>query len=256
MCCFTQPVKKVADTAIFSRLIDADRQLLVYRMRYASSQALAMVLPIPVPVASDDDAVEFKDLSGYPEFFSDLLVGFQARSAFADDLGQSLSGSPSHLQVHDVGDYEASFVPQVSDFDRLDSRFRFPDSVWQQIPAYHDYGFAVFKLKQTVSPTSVHPMAFIFPTRLLNVLFFPTLHIHDGSVRARARFDHSLYCQASVDSDALHRNWQRSFDVAAEFIDIGLAEGLVDPDQFVWQLGLRGKLRNKDTVLSLEGNAL
>ena len=58
---------------------------------------------------------------------------------------------------HRVGAYDASFVPTASDFARLDPRFRLPDAVRGRVPAYADYGFAVFKLRK--GEAEVHPLA-------------------------------------------------------------------------------------------------
>ena len=93
----------------------------------------------------------------------------------------------------EVGSFVASFVPTVKDFSRLDEQFRLPDGTWDKLPAYKDYGFAVFKLKK--GEQKVHPMAFEFPRADKTRLFFPTVHIHDGKVHDQAGFDHVLYCQ-------------------------------------------------------------
>jgi len=52
------------------------------------------------------------------------------------------------LKVEQVGSFEASFVPTLADFQRLDPRFRLPDTVWQQLGRYAKYGFAIFQLKK------------------------------------------------------------------------------------------------------------
>ena len=67
-------------------------------------------------------------------------------------------------------------------------RFSIKKEIWSKIPAYADYGFAVFQLK-ALSGT-LHPIAFEFDTRLRDTLFFPTIHIHDGTVHAEDAFDH------------------------------------------------------------------
>jgi hypothetical protein len=71
----------------------------------------------------------------------------------------------------------------VKDFSRLDERFRLPVDTWNQLPAHHDYGFAVFKLKPGVA--TVHPMAFSFPRRDQKTLFFHT-HALLSATRIRA----------------------------------------------------------------------
>ena len=92
---------------------------------------------------------------------------------------------------------EASFVPTIADFDRLDERFRLPKETWHHLPQYNKFGFAVFKLKP--GEKRIHPMAFEFPRSDSKRLFFPTVHIHDGEVHATADFDHILYCQQNPD---------------------------------------------------------
>ncbi len=89
--------------------------------------------------------------------------------------------------------YVASFVPSVADFVRLDPRFRLPEVLFDAVPHYADYGFAVFQLAP--GKVTVHPMALRFPTRDPDRLFFPTVHVHDGRFHAKAKFDHALYFQ-------------------------------------------------------------
>jgi hypothetical protein len=57
-------------------------------------------------------------------------------------------------------DFEASFVPCVRDFARLDDRFWLPSAVWDALPAYADWGFAVFKLNKQATLRKVHPFSF------------------------------------------------------------------------------------------------
>ena len=101
----------------------------------------------------------------------------------------------------------ASFVPAIKDFARLDKQFRLPDSVWEKLPLYKEFGFAVFKLKKPEKgEQKVHPMAFEFPRASKNILFFPTVHIHDGTVPAKARFDHSLFARSATSRRWTGRN--------------------------------------------------
>ena len=96
----------------------------------------------------------------FPEFFVHLKMAFPMGVL----LGMpSPYEKPVPLVVHEVGDFEASFVPGLGDFERLDPRFRIPRTVWDGLPAHQDSGFAVFKLK--ASTRKVHPMAFEFPRR-------------------------------------------------------------------------------------------
>jgi hypothetical protein len=160
------------------------------------------------------------------------------------------------LKVHDVGSFEASFVPHVGDFARLDERFRIPTTVWDVMPTYRDYGFAVFKLKSTYASelAPVHPMAFEFPRRDPHLLFFPTVHVHDGRVHSAALFDHTLYCQSSPDMLSYGGQWQRSRTVASAFVDPTRAKGIVDQDQHCWRMVFEGEFTNQDAWVGAGGS--
>src|SRR5437588_251938 len=149
MCCFSRKVDVVADTNIFARVSQDGRQFLVYSMRFKAGEDLAMILPIPVPKDSPDDAVKFINLEKYAAFFDDLRKGFPQRK---DDSRAPATGGvkdgPKPLPVVEVGSFVASFVPAIKDFSRLDERFRLPEGVWEKLPQYKEFGFAVFKLKK------------------------------------------------------------------------------------------------------------
>jgi len=200
MCIFTLPSVDVADTRLYARRAGPGRQILVYEMSYAAPEPLAMVLPLPVASRDEETALRFIDLSHAAEFFDDLaklvwLVEVRRRSSM-DLLSSSADPVRPPLRVHEVGAFEASFVPSVADFDRLDARFRLPGGVFEAMPQYADFGFAVFKLRETTGGLKgAHPMAFEFSTRLTDALFLPTVHVHDGSVHRLARFDHLAYVQ-------------------------------------------------------------
>jgi hypothetical protein len=270
MCCFSQPVEVVADTSIFARGVNG-RQFLVYSMRYAAATELAMVLPLPVPPSPPDDAVRFINLNSYPDFFKDMAKGFPDRVFLARSRHLMLSAPKERpkLQVHDVGDFEASFVPRIEDFDRLDERFRIPRQVWDRLPSYQDFGFAVFKLKSSrrrfggllrhlVGASShrqrqVHPMAFEFPRRNPDLLYFPTLHIHDRKVHPHARFDHMLYCQVGEEMKEHVAGWELAFGPASLFMEIERTAGIVSGDALCWRLPLLGQLQNTDALVGKGG---
>lgn len=247
MCCFSQKVDLVANTNIFARAATADRQFLVYSMEFKAAEDLAMILPIPTPKGSPDDAVKFINLEKYPAFFDDLREGFPKPRAKKDDSRGPDPKAPRplpELPVVEVGSFVASFVPAMKDFARLDARFRLPDGVWEKLPQYKDFGFAVFKLKKPQKGTQkVHPMAFEFPRALKDVLFFPTVHIHDGTVPAKAHFDHDLFCQVGGDAPMM---WDESPGLADSFVKVEQTEGIVAGDAHVYRRVLKGTFENKD----------
>jgi hypothetical protein len=195
MCCFAGHVSDVSGTNIFAR-INGDREHLVYEMTFTSNEETAMILPIPISTDAAEDAVEFVALDHYPNFFRDLEAHFQRVWANAKMLGGI--GPQVVLKVERVGAFEASFVPSIDLLDRLDARFRINRQLWNQLPQYASFGFVVFKLRPG-NHVNVHPMAFSFRTRDPATLFFPTVHIHDGTVHEKVTFDHIFYPRTSRD---------------------------------------------------------
>ena len=243
MCCFSGTVERVSDTRIFARGMGA-RQLLVYAMKYAAASDLAMVLPLPVVPGAGEDGLRFIDLSRCPKFFDELAQGFRDEDTIT--LSADVSTRARTLAVHNVGSYEASFVPSPEDFGRLDERFRLPAHIWVDLSHYRDWGFAVFKLKPTAL-ADVHPMAFEFARRDTSRLFFPTLHVHRGRFDASAGFDHELFCQAEPSLNFHLHEWHDSPEPASAFVTCPEAARLLDLQSPCWRVFLRGRLENRDT---------
>lgn len=241
MCIFSRNVSSVSDTKIFARHSVNSGQFLVYSMAYEASSELAMILPLPTPTSPSEDAVRFINLCEYPRFFEDMSRGFPQPSMHLQAAGVP---TDSVLTVYEVGSFEASFVPQQHDFVRLDDRFRLPDPVWDQLPTYRDYGFAVFKLKPDAG--HVHPMAFEFHRRDAAILFFPTVHVHQGQVEPKAHFDHVLYCQSHIQ----HEGWISTLQPAGHFMDIELTQEIVDPEAFIQTIRFHGSHTNEDVVVN------
>jgi len=256
MCCFTIPTPSnvwqrffgarvhVSATNIFARITAPGVQVLAYSMNLRTSHDVAMVLPVPVRPNAGENAVRFIDLSAHPNMFSDLdmLFAMEVQALPKGGLVPAFSGARPTLVVYDVGSFIASYVPSRHDFDRLDRRFWLPRVLFDAVPHYKDYGFAVFQLKP--GKVTVHPMAFSFPSRELDRLFFPTVHLHDGRYHARARFDHALYYQhprvyrwdgGAFESDA----------VSVKPPDKDYA-GLIDLNRAVIRRKLRGRFANED----------
>jgi hypothetical protein len=248
MCCFSRAAT-VADTNIFARSSANGRQFVAYSMTFGAPEDLAMILPIPVPRNSKDDAVKFINMEKYPYFFYDLRNGFPQRRpnmgfGGMGGYGGVPGGNAAPLKVEQVGAFEASFVPTTKDFGRLDERFRLPADTWDKLPRYKDYGFAVFKLKKGESQR-IHPMAFEFPRADKRRLFFPTVHIHDGKVHARASFDHALYTQP----DYMLIGWKESPRPASMFAKASQSQGLLDGRRHVYLREMRGIYKNDDILV-------
>jgi hypothetical protein len=233
-------------------------------MNYESREANAMILPLPVRLPVRDDSLRFIDLKGYGEFFDDLakLFPYQAPQFNLGCSATFKSVAAGKLEVFNIGNYIASFVPRMADFSRLDERFTLPASTWAKIPQYADYAFAVFQLASgSLKP---HPMAFEFEMASSSI-FFPTVHIHDGEMHATEEFDHVLYLQhAGFDSRVYgYRNSDvpdsltsliRSKFAASEFCDTDRAAGIVDGELLVHRKIIRGMCPNQDTVIATFGD--
>lgn len=248
MCMFSRHVELVASTKIFARGLADGSQVLAYAMDVAAPEPLAMVLPLPVPAGGGEDAISFVNLEGYAELFDDLKRAFPALGFGAQPASR---GFPEEqmlsLEVHQVGAFEASYVPHPRDFARLDPRFQLPPNVLAQLPQYADWGFAVFQL--AASPrTPIHPMALRFPRRDPRALFFPTVHVHDGSVPAQAMFDHQLFAQLDPVT-ARVIGWTPSTGPLGGFVDGARAHGLVDGAAGGHTQMFVGPLPNRDVVL-------
>jgi hypothetical protein len=250
MCCFSRPVDSVSATNIFARSGADGRQFIAYSMTLRAGEDLSMILPLPIKPGSGEKAVEFISLKDYPEFFADLHKGFPVPPPPGPASRSFGAVAASKLEVVSVGNFDASFVPTIADFARLDERFRLPAGTWEKIPAYKNHGFAVFKLKS--GSAKVHPMAFSFPRTNPGELFFPTVHIHDGKVHKKADFDHVLYCQRGGADQFTLLDWDESVRPVGLYMQAAKAGPLLDASEHCYRRRLTGNLPNEDFVLKSE----
>jgi hypothetical protein len=249
MCIFSALVNSVNRTRIFARHTGDGRQHLVYSMAYAAPRDLAMILPLPTPPTAPEDAVTFIDLSNYPELFTDLQRCFPVTRGQAAQA--NVAPSAPMLTVYAVGSFEASFVPTQADFARLDPRFRLADELWRSLPIYDDFGFAIFKLKPGVK--EIHPMAFTFPLRDPDRLFFPTVHVHHDIVESIADFDHVLYWQAErplrLAAPFDFRHTEQAPRPVEQVVDLARTQGVVASGAALHRLLLIDAYPNADVWL-------
>ncbi len=269
----------VNKTSIFARHKPQGRQLLVYSMALFTNKPAVMILPLPVKHEAHEQSLSFIDLSAYSDFFTDMYQGFPPIEEMEDSGEEGLcvlddAPSPPPLVVHNAGDFEASFVPHRDDFRRLDKRFQLDESTWEDMPDYHDFGFAVFQIKPSrfddVSQLgkSVHPMAFEFDSRDSTQLFYPTVHVHDGEFHQRADFDHIFYSQfdhdvkgrlatfekhfyPEINKDVNDERWhyhyyQTSEHNAKDFVKVDLTSGIVVGEEKIHRLAIKGEFNNQD----------
>ena len=241
MCCFSKAVESVSNTNIFARGLKNGGQFLVYSMLMKAGEDLAMILPLPTPKDVKEDAVRFLNLEKYDNFFAELAAGFPVPKSKGDGWGPKKDDPALKLAVVEVGSYVASFVPTLKAFDRLDEAFKLPTKIWEGLPQYKEASFAVFQLKK--GERKVHPMAFEFPRRDPKALFFPTVHIHDGTVHEKEKFDHVLYAQF----DDAPMDWQETQQLAGQILSKpNDLHGIVDVKGHVYRKRMSGLLKNED----------
>lgn len=225
-------LSRLANTHIFARATPNSTQYLVYQMDYAADEDIALILPLPTPPNTARDAVRFIDLVNYRDFFLDIEKGFPYTRGVPAVRGKT----------RDDARAEASFLPSAAAFSELEAHFRIPQTTWDQLPEYHDFGFAVFKIRARTPLRS--PLALEFPTRNPNLLYFPTLQIRDGAAPEEVNFDLDLFCQARA-------GWLRTYDVASSFMDIQKAQGILDPGERVSRMTVQGMHPNSDILVGL-----
>ena len=246
MCIFTGRVREVAATRIFARMLRPGTQCLAYEAKVGADRDVAMVLALPVDPRAGEDAVRFIDLSGAPHLFAYLQALFSAPPRWRAARKVAASKGPV-LVVHDVGDYEASYVPTGDDFARLDRRFRLSQRLVRALRRRGERGYAVFKLRASDDGTArrLHPLGLSFRTSEPGALFFPTVHVHERELTETAHFDHVLYAQGA----SFPRG--RAGHTAPDAFLARRSRGIVAADERVYRLGLRGERDNDDVRVPL-----
>jgi len=94
-------------------------------------------------------------------------------------------------------------------------------------------------------------MAFSFATSRPDHLFFPTVHVHDGKVHAKAKFDHALFAQVTCRGLRSLLHWEESPGPASEKIAVEKTRGLVLGSRHLLRKYLTGRMPNEDTWLRI-----
>lgn len=262
MCIFSGSVEHVANTNILVLKKPENRQLIAYQMEYASDNSVAMILPIP-SVNKDEDAVSFINLESKPKLFK-LLNDLVENNDYDQSKGMMRAGPTcaARLKVVDVGSFEASYVPNLKDMNRLDERFRLPTVAWRQVPEYKGFGFVVAKLKP--GEHIIHPLAFEYEA-FMSCLFYPTLHIHDADASKISEnilnfmedFDHFLFT-AIKNHTSQHLMARNGFMHFSNMDDNRYTEldeyadllGLTSQYQ-IFRRSIKGSYRNTDVLVNI-----
>lgn len=241
MCIFSGKINEVTGTQIFARMTAPKVQALVYQMALDAPHDVAMILPIPVIPSATEKDLRFINFKGYAHFFSSLNKGFDSD---VSDPFASVETDEDKLKVHQVGSFIASFAPTMADLAKLDPRFRLSDEILKKAGPYADYGFAIFQYKP--GKQKIHPMALIFASRFADRLYFPTVHVHDGEIHKKEKFDHMLYCQLQRPGGRAVLDWKESTGNAVVFAQAGLSQGILNPAAHVYRKSMNGEFENQD----------
>ena len=91
-------------------------------------------------------------------------------------------------------------------------------------------------------------MALRFRTRYQRQLFFPTVHVHDGTVPEVETFDHRLFCQSGKHPGD---NWARSRYKLGDAIPTEQhTRQLVNNKKEGFRLQMQGEFPNQDVLVS------
>lgn len=196
MCIILTHVESVSNTQIYvSSSKKRTRQLTVYSNQVETHVKNAMILPVPNPLS-----VKLLNFSHYTNIFEDC------RECFHYDDGSmkngrlyrsSLSASAEHrppLPVYTVGSYQASIVPSIDDFDRVNTQIlRVNPEVFKLLKDTYDpsFGFLICQLRE--GSHHYHPFAYTHLIHKSKLLFVPTLHYHLGEKNVTSDWDHTIY---------------------------------------------------------------
>ena len=196
MCIILARVESVSNTQLYiSSSKTKERQLVIYTNKVTSPDSNAMILPVPNPLS-----VELLNFRHYKDIFEDCQKCFRhyddTRHLYAT-RSLACSASDSHrpvLPVYTIGSYQASIVPSLDDFDRLNTNIlRVNPEVASLLRKTYDseFGFLVCQLKR--GNHQYHPFAYTHSIHSNRLLFVPTLHYHLGEKGSSADWDHTIY---------------------------------------------------------------
>lgn len=221
MAIFSAPPRAIGPTRMFARLRGA-HQLTVFQITLTVDEPTVVALPIPIRDGGAGD-VRLISMGSYPFFFADLSTAF--------------GGSPASPEPS--GDDAPRFAAAAGDVG-------LPLSFLQHWPGYESYGYVAF-VAQGPAPASLL-VAFSFPTRHPNNLYFPTLHFA-GAPAPAVDFDCEMFAQPGPNR-VLDPWWQPSSGPARGFMR--RSRGIVDAYRLCFRGALQGSQPNGDRLVPLQ----
>lgn len=248
MALFTQPVQVVGPINMFARATADGQQVLACNFRYTAEAEFTLILPLPTPPDASAQAVRFIDLSNYDGFFGDLRRGFPDLTREAEKVSLTDRIREKVLDWLDIDTTQAeiTFAPNRAALLHIAEQFKLSAEVQQALARFQQDGFVCLKL--AAGSNRLPPLAFEFPRRAPESVFFPTAHSVGGQFDPQASFNYTLFCQSP------HRSlkWRVAADdnfrplTAREFMKPDKAHGLIDPADGLLMQRLRGPFENVD----------
>lgn len=206
---------------LFARL-RGNHQITVAQFSADSPVSLSVALPVPVRQGHIDE-VRVISTSTCTTFFTDILRGLGSEGVPRQDcrdVAASVSSTPTMAGI--------------------------PSSFLMRWPGYRDYAFVHFSIPPNTSEP--HMVAFSFPSRHQNALYFPLLHSAGGDARQHVALNCLLVAQMN-NKGQCDPWWQQSNADARDVLNH--SRGLVDPYlPFCWG-ELSGAHPNGDRVVPI-----
>lgn len=220
MAIFSAPPRTIGPTRLFARLRGA-HQLTVFQMTLTVDEPIIVALPVPVQ-PGEAGGVRLISMGSYPFFFTDLSTAF-------GDTGASPEPS---------GDDSPRFAPNAAEAG-------LPPAFLRCWPGYASYGYVAFVAQPGEASLLV---AFSFPTRHPDTLYFPTLHFA-GEAAAEVPFDCAMFAQPGPNR-VLDPWWEPSSGPARGFMR--RSRGIVDAYRLCFRGQLQGAQPNGDRLVPLQ----
>ena len=169
---FSEPVEVLAAVGLFARMA-GHQQVLVCDLRLTTEVGTALIFPIPVRHGLGPDGVRFIPIHEYRSFMGRLASGFVPRAANSARRQADEDASPRTVRFVSQSATRSIYLPSVSAFERLPTRYRIPEAVLSVHPEYQDFAFVVFVLPPGRN-LRIRPMGVTFDSRDASRLFLPS----------------------------------------------------------------------------------
>lgn len=241
---FSQRPNGIADLTLFGCTREG-RQSLAVSLRISAATDLALIVPVPVTPGATETDVRLLSTDGSQSLFDSLASGFVGSAERPHRQDAEEADAPRTVRYAAAQAMRAYYVPSIADFDQVGPHLRFPEAALASRPEYASYGFYVFELPAG-QDVRIVPMAFDFPTRHPEAVYFPTWYGDPTWMPEEGHRDITVYTQFGE-----RLGWQETRETATRFVNAGASRGLIAPDRTVQRKILFGDGNNEDLLAAL-----